>query len=72
MNKAAFDKWVKENIIEGLLVNEDHVDIAEDGEVVIHTGMYRWADGSYHNQVERFSGGYERGYDSKCSGRSNY
>ena len=30
----------------------DHMDVATNGSLVIHTCIYRWSDGTYHNMTE--------------------
>jgi hypothetical protein len=37
--------------VENLYVED--IPLSDDGELVIHTGIYKWSNGSYHCQSEK-------------------
>ncbi len=52
MTNPQFEKWLQEKFEEGTLTDQDHVQTEKDGEIVIHTGMYEWTDGTVHNTAD--------------------
>jgi len=52
MNQNDFDQWLRVASECGELFDQDHVQTEKDGEIIIHTGMYEWADGTVHNKPD--------------------
>jgi hypothetical protein len=44
---------VMDIIVDGVLVRHpDDLEVDNEGQVIVYTGIYRWKDGSYHSEAE--------------------
>lgn len=56
MSQTYTQKQVSEILIYDVYdIKPDDLETDNEGQLIIHTGIYRWKDGSYHDEVETTS-----------------